>query len=146
MGLLKLSWRKFENLTDILCRKTGHESFDYIVCIATGGLILGKFLSEKLDLPLGIISMKAYDGRKLDKLIIDRHISSTKKPGGLVLLVDDIADSGTSFKAAYDYVSGLKGVRKVKTASLFNKPHSSFVPDYFVKETSKWVIFPYEKN
>lgn len=148
MKEMKLSWKGFENLTYKLCEKIkkGNENFNHIICIATGGLILGKLLSEKLNLPLGIISMKAYEDKKLKTLKFDRHISSTKKVAGAVLLVDDITDSGTSFKAAYNYLSNYKGIKKIKTASLFNKPSSSFIPDYFVKETSDWIVFPYEKN
>ncbi len=144
----KLSWKKFELLTNKLCEKIRKkkENFSHIICIATGGLILGKLLSEKLNLPLGIISMKAYEGRKLKKLKFDKHISATKKVNGVVLLVDDIADSGTSLKIAFNYLSNYKGIKRAKTASLFNKPSSSFIPDYFIKETSDWIVFPYEEN
>jgi len=148
MKEMRLSWRKFELLTDKLCRKIkkNKENFDNIICIATGGLILGKLLSEKLNLPLGIISMKAYDDRKFKKLRFDKHISSTERVRGNVLLIDDIADSGISLKTASSYLSNYKGIKKVKTATLFNKPSSSLIPDYFIKETSAWVVFPYEKS
>lgn len=148
MKEMKLSWKEFENLTDKLCEKIkkGNENFNHIICIATGGLILGKLLSEKLNLPLGIISMKAYENKKLKKLKFDKHISATRKIRGFILLVDDITDSGTSLNAVFNYLSNYKGIKEIKTASLFNKPSSSFIPDYFVKETSDWIVFPYEKN
>jgi len=148
MKEMRVSWREFESLTDKLCEKIKrkNENFDNIICIATGGLILGKLVSEKLTLPLGIISMKAYEDKKLKKLKFDKHISTTKKVDGSVLLIDDIADSGTSLRTAFNYLVSYKGIKKVKTATLFNKPSSSFIPHYFVKETSDWVVFPYEKS
>jgi len=29
---------------------------------------------------------------------------------------------------------------------MYYKPRSIYRPDYFAKQTSKWILFPYEKN
>ncbi len=64
-------------------------------------------------------------------------------PGEQVLLFDDVADTGQSFKFTQKHL--LKSqVRSITTASLFYKPHSVFKPDYYGFTTSAWIIFPYE--
>jgi hypoxanthine phosphoribosyltransferase len=54
------------------------------------------------------------------------------------LIVDDICDTGETFTEMYrsDYFF----------ASLFYKPDSCIVPDVFVYETLKWIVFPWERS
>jgi len=55
-------------------------------------------------------------------------------PNRKILVVDDIADSGKT----------LEGYDSFDTATLFYKATSSKKPTYFVDETDKWVVFPWE--
>ena len=60
-----------------------------------------------------------------------------------MLIVDDVSDTGRSLAVAKDHVQKA-GAEEIKVATLHYKPHSSFKPDYFVDETSAWVVYPWE--
>jgi hypoxanthine phosphoribosyltransferase len=51
------------------------------------------------------------------------------------LIVDDIADTGKT----------LKGYQDFTTATLFYKPRSIVKPTFYVRETTNWIVFPWEK-
>jgi len=63
--------------------------------------------------------------------------------GKIVLLVDDVADTGESLRAAYECLKA-KGARQVETAVLHVKPWRKFHPSFFVRETDAWVVYPWE--
>jgi len=60
-----------------------------------------------------------------------------------VLVIDDIVDTLIT-------VVRTKGLfrpgTKVFTATLFKHKKCKFVPDFYIKENSNWVHFPYEKE
>ena len=67
-----------------------------------------------------------------------------------LLLVDDVFDSGRSLEAV---MSALQRrcrrnlPEKIRIATIYYKPQrnrSSLVPDYYVKETDSWLVFPHE--
>jgi hypothetical protein len=60
-----------------------------------------------------------------------------------VLLVDDIADSGESLKLAKTHLQQ-QGAHEVKTATLYQKSHSTTTPDFYEKQTTNWVVFPWD--
>lgn len=117
--------------------------FDEIVAISRGGLTLGHMLSDFLRLPVSTFAIQSYSDIKtqgtvqvtqeLGKSIADKH----------VLLVDDVSDSGKTFERATAYLKAYKPT-DVTTVAMFFKPKSSFRPDYFIEETNRWIIFPYE--
>ena len=67
-----------------------------------------------------------------------------------MLLVDDVFDSGRSIKAIFEHLQ--KKTRRnmpkeIKTACPWYKPSKNvtdIVPDYFLKETDQWLVFPHE--
>jgi len=60
-----------------------------------------------------------------------------------VLIIDDVADSGQSLKLVSDHIKE-QGANRVKTTTIYCKPWSEIVPNYFEKKTTCWVIFPWE--
>ena len=36
------------------------------------------------------------------------------------------------------------GVAHIKTATLFYKPHSKVIPNFYGAQTNAWIIFPYD--
>ena len=67
-----------------------------------------------------------------------------------LLLVDDVFDSGRSLEAV---VTELKRrcrrnlPEHLRIATVYYKPQrnrSSLVPDYFVRDTDRWLVFPHE--
>ena len=59
------------------------------------------------------------------------------------LLVDDVSDSGRTLQVAID-LARLYGAREVRTATLYIKKKTMLVPDYFVEEVDRWIVFPWE--
>lgn len=51
------------------------------------------------------------------------------------LIVDDIADTGITLRKCGNLYT---------TATLFYKPRSKVKPDFYVEETTKWIVFPWE--
>ena len=64
--------------------------------------------------------------------------------GKRVLVVDDVSDSGHSLRVVSRHLRR-KGARDVRVCTLYFKPHSISIPNYYARKTTKWVIFPWER-
>jgi hypoxanthine phosphoribosyltransferase len=118
---------------------------DVIVSIARGGLISARILTDLLETPeLEILQIEFYTGINQTRLK-----PTIKQPlnhnfaGKKTLIVDDIADSGKSLKIAQTHLQELCA-KEIKTATLFKKPFSTIAPDFYEKQTSNWVVFPWD--
>ncbi|MBS7617822.1 phosphoribosyltransferase, partial [Candidatus Bathyarchaeota archaeon] len=60
-----------------------------------------------------------------------------------VLLVDDVADTGKSLMLVKNHIKDM-GALETRIACLYFKPWSIVKPDYYVRETEAWIIFPHE--
>jgi hypoxanthine phosphoribosyltransferase len=60
-----------------------------------------------------------------------------------VLIVDEVADTGKSLVLIKQHITE-KGAAEVKIATVYYKPWSIITPDYYAKETSRWIVFPWE--
>jgi hypothetical protein len=65
--------------------------------------------------------------------------------GKRVLLVDDIADTGTSLLAAKKHMEE-KGASAVRIACIHRKPGSALEPDYYVMTSGAWIVYPWEMH
>ncbi len=70
----KISWGFYEELCKKLNQYIDYEP-DAILCINSGGLLVGKLLSEYKHKPLLVISAKSYENRERKELVIG-NISS----------------------------------------------------------------------
>lgn len=142
---LSVQWQEYQTLAQdladaILSRK---KSFDIIVAIARGGLSTGLILSDFLKTSLASITIQSYtDIQKQGELVITNKLGMQIK-NKHVLLVDDIADSGKTFKRAISYLKHLAPA-SLTTAAIFYKPHSAYRPDFFAKKTDRWILLPHE--
>jgi hypothetical protein len=115
-----------------------------VVGVARGGLIPAVRLCHLLgDREFRTIHVKHYHGR--GRLKRPKLISDIKPLEGKILLVDDVADTGKSLRFVLDHVKK-KCKGEIRVATIVRKPHSDPKPDYFVFETDKWVVFPWEKH
>lgn len=147
MGLryLPVSWSDYHTLSlKLAATILSHDAhFDLIVAIARGGLSLGLILSDFLKTPVSSITVQSYtDIQKQGELDITSKLGTSIR-NKRILLVDDIADSGKTFKRSLLYLKRL-GPSKITTVSLFYKPHSTYKPDYYAKKTSAWILLPHE--
>lgn len=142
---LILSWDTYRKEVFELAQKLDGKAFDLIVAIARGGLSLSQLLSDSLSLPIASFTIKSYKDLKQNSEPVITHGLGAKLEDKKVLLVDDVSDTGKTFIRGIQYLVE-EGAQKenITTAALYFKPHSIYKPDYYVGETSKWIIHPYE--
>ena len=143
----RVSWEDLESLNKILIKKLEKEKFDYLLCIGSGGLILGKLISDSKGIPLAAIIAESYEkGEQKKKEVQISNIASVNPLYGRILVVDDLADSGDTLQKVLDHLKKLKMITELKIAVTFTKPWSKVKPHFFAEETDAWIIFPYEKT
>ncbi|MCX6792104.1 MAG: phosphoribosyltransferase family protein [Candidatus Gottesmanbacteria bacterium] len=142
---LPVSWRIYhETARRLAATMLDHtEPIDQIVAISRGGLTLGHLLTDLLRIPISIITIQSYtDIRTSGVAVLTEKLQNSIKRKH-ILLVDDVSDSGKTLVRATKYLTRA-GAKKITTVTMFYKPHSVFRPDYFAKQTTKWILFPYE--
>lgn len=127
-------------------RKSGFEP-DVIVGVSRGGWIPARIMSDLLENPkLANVSAEFYVG-----VAETKHEPSITQPVSLtvkdkkVLVVDDVADTGESLKQVNLHLKN-QGASEVKIATIYYKPWSVIVPHYYEKETSCWIVFPWDRK
>jgi hypoxanthine phosphoribosyltransferase len=118
---------------------------DIIVGIARGGLVPSRILADLLETrDFAIITIEYYVGIAQTKhepvLKQCLHTQLTDKK---VLLVDDVSDGGRSLQLAKKHLEQ-QCAKEIKIATIYCKPGTITMPDYFEKETSHWIVFPWE--
>lgn len=118
---------------------------DLVIGITRGGLIPARILADLLETSeFATIQIEFYvdiNQTKAEPTL--KQPLTTKVAHKKVLLVDDIADSGESLKLAKTYLQQ-QGTSEVKTATLYQKPQSITNPDFYEKQTTNWVVFPWD--
>ncbi len=132
---------------------------NYIVGIWRGGTPVGIAVQELLDY-FGIktdhiaIRTSSYEGIDRRKKEIRVHgldyISDNINYEDKLLIVDDVFDTGLSIDAVLNTLktrARKNTPENIRIATIYYKPENrktDFVPEYFVHETSNWLIFPHE--
>lgn len=142
---LSVSWEQYHTTARKLAETilSDDTTYDMIVAISRGGLTLGHLLSDFLRIPVSTIIVQSYsDIQTQGEVKITGKLQSSIA-GKHILLVDDVSDTGTTFKRATRYLRHCRP-KSITTVAMFYKPHSQFRPDFFAGRTSKWIIHPYE--
>lgn len=144
---LPLTWTDFASACFKLSKqlKQSKKTFDLIVAIARGGLAVSQLLSDSLTLPIASFTVQSYEDLKKQKSPRITYGLGCKLKHQRVLLVDDVSDSGKTFLRGIEHLLEMGTKRNhITTVSLHYKPHSVYRPDYFVNQTDKWIVYPYE--
>lgn len=151
---LWVSWDAYHRLIERLALQI-HESewkFDFILCLARGGLRVGDQLSRIYDLPLAILATSSYReaaGTRQGTLDIARYITMTRGDlSGNVLLVDDLVDSGVTLARVQQHLAErFPAITAVRSAVLWYKGCSVTKPDYHVEHLplNPWIHQPFEE-
>ena len=118
---------------------------DVIVGVSRGGWPPARVLSDLLDNPnLANVRAEFYVGVAETKSepVLTQPVSvpvASKK----VLIVDEVTDTGKSLEVVKEHVKK-QGAAETKIATVYYKPWSIVKPDYYEKETSRWIVFPWE--
>jgi len=132
-------------LADMI-RKEGYKP-EVIVGISRGGWPPARVMSDLLEnQELANVRVEFYAGvaERREEPVITQPLSVTVK-GRKVLVMDDVADTGKSLKLVKDHVID-RGASEVQLATIYYKPWSIILPDYYVKETEAWIVFPWERK
>ena len=119
---------------------------EVIVGVARGGWIPARILSDLLgNTFVASIKVEFYTGvaETAKKPIVSQQVS-TSVAGKRVLVVDDVADTGESLVTVRQNLLS-RGASEVKIATLHYKPKSVLRPDFYVRETSAWIVYPHER-
>jgi hypoxanthine phosphoribosyltransferase len=118
---------------------------DIIVGVSRGGWPPARVLSDLLSNPnLANVRAEFYLGvaeTKGEPTLTQRV--SVDVVGKNVLIVDEVADTGKSLKLVKEHIIE-RGAKEVKVATVYYKPWSIIKPDFYEKETSLWIVFPWE--
>jgi hypoxanthine phosphoribosyltransferase len=150
---LYVSWDEYHQMIErlaILVHLSGWQ-FDQILCLARGGMRPGDVLSRVFDKPLAIMSTSSYRaeaGTIQGRLDMAKYVTMPRgELAGRILLVDDLADSGETLKAVVDRLRSMPQVVELRSAVLWTKGVSTYLPDYHVEAlpTSPWIHQPFEE-
>jgi len=143
------SWEQiYEMLIELAdsIRRNGFEP-DVIVGVSRGGWAPARIMSDLLENPkLANVRAEFYLGVAETKgePVITQPVSTSVKDKK-VLVMDDVADTGKSLRLVKAHLLE-EGATDVKIATIYYKPWSVLTPDYYKKETSLWVVFPWERK
>ena len=125
--------------------RVGKPKYDHIVGVSRGGLVLARLMSDLLEIQDVLITKSEYYtgmGKRNKTPIVTQKIHK-RITGKNVLLVDDVSDTGESLAEVKKHVQS-KRPRGLAVATLYLKPWSKTIPDYYVTKTDAWIIFPWE--
>ena len=131
------------NLTEKI-RKNGFKP-DIIVGVSRGGWPPARVLSDLMgNSNLANVRAEFYLGvaETKEEPVLTQQVSM-EVAGKKVLVVDEVADTGKSLKLVKEHIIE-KGATEVKIATVYYKPWSIVKPDYYERETSCWIVFPWE--
>jgi uncharacterized protein len=151
---LYISWSQYHQKIESLAAKIYQSGwqFNQIICIAKGGLRVGDLLSRIYRCPLAILAAHSYGGlnnQERGVLYFSQHLTmSAADLGDRILLVDDLADSGTTLQQTVHWLQERHGdsIQDLKTAVIWYKACSVFAPDYYADylADNPWIHQPFE--
>ena len=146
LHFLHLTWDEVQRLTELVAENVNTSGFkpDLVVAISRGGFDPARIICDQLDVRrLASVQIESYEGLNKSKEPVVVLPVNADPMGKRVLIVDDVADSGSSLRKAKEYILAL-GASEVRIATLHIKPWSKFYPDYFAESVDAWVVYPWE--
>jgi hypoxanthine phosphoribosyltransferase len=141
------TWNQIYKMLLKIAEKIRKDNFkpDVIVGVSRGGWPPARVISDLLENPnLANVRVEFYVGVAETKgePTLTQPVS-VKVSGKKVLVVDEVADTGKSLQLIKEHLQK-EGASDVKIAAVYLKPWSIIKPDYYAKETSRWIVFPWE--
>jgi hypoxanthine phosphoribosyltransferase len=142
-----MTWESVGTAVDELAAQVQAAEFmpDAVLALARGGLPAGGALAYALGVKtMATLNVEFYTGvdERLDEPLLlppvpDLTVLRTER----LLIVDDVADTGRTLALARDFCA--EHVADVRTAVLYEKPHSVVRADFVWRRTDKWINFPW---
>ncbi len=135
------SYEEFKVDVNQLAKEIKPYEPDVILAVARGGMTLGHFLAEALEMrSLYSINSIHYDEtQKLDTINIFNipDLSNAKR----VVIVDDIIDSGETMVEIKRVLHEKYPEIDLKVAAVFYKEKAALHPDFAAREATEWIEF-----
>jgi len=128
----RLTYEDFGRATRELAQQICDSGYapDIVLSIARGGFFLGAGLGYALGVKNAfMMSVEFYTGvneRLAMPVVLPPVPNRVDLSGAVVLIADDVADSGHTLKMVTDFCAGSVG--EVRSAVLYEKPHSVIAP------------------
>ena len=143
---MKISYQEIKRWIANLAEQLKGFKPDVLVIIAKWWLVGWYFLAKKLKVKkVVVLNFESYKWKTKGQIksnnncLNDWELCSYDK----ILIFDDLVDSWETMKAAIDYF--IYAWPKIKTAVLFHKLTSTYMPDYIYKKVGNmWLNFVYE--
>jgi hypoxanthine phosphoribosyltransferase len=145
-----LSWASFGDASRELATMVAESGYapGIVLGIARGGLIPAASMAYALDVKnVFMMSVEFYTGvdERLDfPVMLPPLLNAVDIKGALVLVVDDVADTGGTLKLVKDFCA--EHVAEVRCAVLYEKPRSVVKCEYVWRRTERWVNFPWSSQ
>lgn len=121
------------------------KQINVIVSIGRGGNCPSRILSDFLNVQnLYNINVRYYkDIKQKSELPAITQPLIIKLTDKNVLLCDDVSDSGNSLKMVKKSIQDM-GCASLTTATIYIKPWTKVIPDFYSKQVRNWIVFPWE--
>jgi hypoxanthine phosphoribosyltransferase len=118
---------------------------DAVLALARGGLPLAGALAYSLGVKnMATLNVEFYTGvdeRLEEPLLLPPVPDLALLRANRLLVVDDVADTGHTLALASEFCA--QHGPQVRTAVLYEKPHSVVRCDYVWRRTDRWIDFPW---
>jgi uncharacterized protein len=145
-----LTWQEFGTGSRELARLVADSGFrpDIILAIARGGLHPSGALAYALNVKnCYVMNVEYYTGenQRLDfPVLLPPPLNLVDLRNTRVLVVDDVADTGRTLAMVTEM--SREEVAELRTAVLYQKPHSIIDCDYVWRRTALWIDFPWSSQ
>ena len=139
-AIVNYPWNTIDDLVKEVANRASSFKHTHIVGITRGGLIPAVMLSHSFDLPIETLGVSFRDNRAT------HHTKFKPIDDARYLIVDDINDSGTTFKVVSDIFRNRRLI--FATSALINKEKSGFDVDFYGEMFyhDDWINFPWENK
>ncbi len=142
-----MTWSIFGEASRVLAQMVADDGFepDMVLSIARGGLLIGGALGYAMSVKnVYTMNVEFYTGVD-ERLEVPRILPPAPDFVDLgharILIADDVADTGHTLRSVQEFCAGKVG--EVRSAVLYEKPHSLVRCEYVWKRTDKWINFPW---
>lgn len=140
-----VDWPLFGELSRALALKVS-KSFDpdFVVGIATAGVVPGAVVAAMLDRPFhSMIVSRRYSAVTVRESPAVLSAAPTDTQGKRALIVDETCDGGDTMRLAVAALVNA-GAKEVRTAVSFKT--GPYVPDFYALETEARIVLPWDRE
>ena len=142
-----LEWGSLGDATRGLATTIHEDGYrpDVVFAIARGGLIVAASLAYALGVKntytMNVEFYTGVDERLPVPMILPPAPDLALLQDAKVLIADDVADTGATLALVKEFCEGRVG--EVRSATLYEKSHSTVKCEYVWRRTDDWIVFPW---